>query len=220
MARLCLADTYGKHTVISLMGAGKYHAILQSAGIDVNCLNFLRRRITLSGLWGLWRILRDTRPDVVQTWMYHADLVGGVMARLAGHRNLVWGIRHSDLNAGSTARSTILVARLSGFVPRVIVCCAKKSRKVHVALGYYGARMRVIPNGCDLSVFLPDPALGQGFRAQIGVASDVALIGFVARFDPQKDHLNLLNALAQVRQRGQGCAAFWLARVWMQVMLF
>ena len=53
------------------------------------------------------------RRDVVQTWMYHADVLGGLAARMAGYRYVVWGLRNSNLDAGLTGNSTLLVVKIS-----------------------------------------------------------------------------------------------------------
>ena len=203
--RLCTHDPDSRHHVISLMDAGKYGPLLAAAGVPVTCLNMPRGKVSAKGLWHLWRAIRRIRPDVVQTWMYHADLLGGITARLAWRHNVVWGIHHTTLDPAQSPRSTILVAkacaRLSRLVPRRILCCAEKSREVHAGLGYDMARMVVVPNGYDLSVFLPDPAAGATVRAELGLDPATPLIGFVARFDPQKDHANLLQALAVLKAR-------------------
>ncbi|MCC7320677.1 MAG: glycosyltransferase [Rubellimicrobium sp.] len=204
--RLCSHDRVQRHHVVSLTGPGKYGPMLGALGVDVTCLNLPRGKVRARALWRLWREIRRIRPDVVQTWMYHADLVGGVAARLAGCRNVVWGIHNSNLSPGETARSTILVARvcarLSRLVPRCIICCAERAREVHAALGYEARRMVVVPNGYDLSQFRPDPDARARLRGALGIAQDAPLIGFVARFDPQKDHRTLLRALALLGERG------------------
>jgi len=196
---LCTRDLGHRHHVVSLMGGSKYGPLLEERGVSVTCIGMKRGQVSLSGLWRLWRLIRQTRPDVIQTWMYHADLVGGVVARLAGQRNIVWGIHHTTLVPGESARSTILVSRLCGclsrLVPRRIVCCAEKSREVHAVLGYDRARMAVIPNGYDLSVFRPDAQAGQLVRRELSLGPAEPVIGFVARFDPLKDHETLLRAL-------------------------
>lgn len=69
-------------------------------------------------------------------------------------------------------------------------------------MGYDAGRMVVIPNGYNLSQFRPDPEARAAVRAELGIAPDVPLIGLVARFDPQKDHRNLLQALAILKGRG------------------
>lgn len=205
--RLCTHDTQNRHHVISLMDSGKYGPLLEKAGVRVTTLDMPRGRVTLSGVRRLWKLVRREKPDVIQTWMYHADLVGGGTAWLAGARNIVWGLRHSTLDPVESTRGTILVtslcARLSRYVPRQIVCCAEKAREVHSALGYDAGRMRVIPNGYDLSVFRPDPEAGAALRAELGIGREQPLIGFAARFDPQKDHATLLNALALLKVQGR-----------------
>jgi glycosyltransferase involved in cell wall biosynthesis len=204
--RLCSADEAALHHVVSLSDSGKYGPLLEIRGIGVTCLGMPRGRLTLSGLWQLWCLIRNLRPDAIQTWMYHADLLGGVIARLAGQSNVSWGIRQSDIAGTGTARSTILVAklcaRLSRLVPRTIICCAKKAADVHATFGYDAGRMRVIPNGYDLSVFKPNPAAGVELRAGLGIDPYNPVIGFVARFDPLKGHDNLLQALSLLKARG------------------
>lgn len=204
--RLCTHDRADRHHVISLMDGGKYGPLLAEQGVAVTCLDMPRGRVTWQGVWRLGRTIRQVRPDAVQTWMYHADLLGGAIARLAGQGNVIWGVHHTTFDAATSPRSTIMVARLcarlSRLVPRRIVCCAEKTREVHAGLGYDPARMRVIPNGYDLSVFQPDPAAGAAVRAELNIRSTQAMIGFVARFHPQKDHGNLLQALALLKERG------------------
>lgn len=204
--RLCTHDRAARHHVVSLMDGGKYGPLLERAGVPVTCLGMRRGRVGPRGLWRLWRLIRTVRPGAIQTWMYHANLVGGVTARLAGQRNIVWGIHHTTLDPAESPRSTILVARacarLSRIVPRRIVCCAGKSCEVHAGLGYDRSRVCVIPNGYDLTVFHPNPEAGQRMRRELALAPATPVIGFVARFDPQKDHDNLLRALAVLQAQG------------------
>ncbi|MFN3612815.1 MAG: glycosyltransferase, partial [Tepidimonas sp.] len=184
---------------------GKYGPLLRAAGVPVWTLEMPRGRLTMQGLLTLWRLLRTQRPDVVQTWMYHADLVGGMLARWAGVP-VVWGIHNTTLEPGKSTRSTLWVARacarLSHWAPRRIVACAQAAVQVHAALGYDAARMVVIPNGYDLARFCPDATARARLRREWAVPDDVPLLGMVARFDPQKDHANLIAALRQLRQNG------------------
>lgn len=180
--------------------------MLEAAGIPVITIGLPRGKVTVSGFRNLRCAIRDLHPDAVQTWMYHADLLGGLAARLAGVRNVTWGIHHTTLDPKQSPRSTILVAKvcalLSRWIPRRIVCCAEASREIHAELGYDVVRMRVIPNGYNLSVFQPDLTAGANLRRDLGLAADALVIGFVARFDPLKDHHTLLQALALLRGRG------------------
>lgn len=200
-------DTATRHVVISLTDEGVYGQRLRAAGVQVHTLGMPRGRITLSGIRMLRALLIDEAPDAVQTWMYHADLIGGVAARLAGLRAVAWGIRNSGNHLNRSSRSARLVLRacamLSGRVPRAIVCAAQDAAERHKALGYRADRMVVIPNGYDLSRYAPDAEAGQRMRALWGVSPEAPLIGCVARWDPLKDHRNLLAALGILLRDGQ-----------------
>jgi len=208
--RLITHDIKNQHVVVSLTSEGKYGPALRDRGVLGVALEMPRGRLTWRGVQTLWFALRQARPDVVQTWMYHADLVGGIAARAAGIP-VVWGIHNTTLEPGRSSHATIWVARvcawLSRWVPNRIVVCAQAAQAVHAALGYDAARMVVIPNGYDLSRFAPDLRLRQGLRAQWSVPDDLALLGMVARRDPQKDHVNLIEALALLRHRGHAFRA-------------
>lgn len=189
-----------RHTVVSMGGEGVFGPRLREAGIRVETLDMPAGRLTWRGLRRLHRLLRQERPDVVQTWMYHADLIGGIVARWAGVRAVSWGIRNSGANLEKSSRLTHLIAwacaRVSGLVPAGIVACAQDAAARHQARGYRADRMEVIPNGYDLSRWIPRPDARERLRREWGIADDAPLIGSVARWNPLKDHANLLEAFA------------------------
>lgn len=202
--RLLAHDSEGTHHVISLTDEGKYGDRLRKSGVQVTVLGMERGHITLRGFYKLWRVVQSTRPDVVQTWMYHADLLGGIAARLA-RVPVVWGIRNTILDPVCSSRSTIwvagLCARLSRSLPTKIVVCATAAVNVHKAIGYDAQRMVIIPNGYDVSRFSPDVQARRHIREKWGIPGKVPLLGMVARFDPYKDHANLIQALARLHAR-------------------
>ncbi|NYT38946.1 glycosyltransferase [Allopusillimonas soli] len=204
--RLCAFDRQSghQHHVISMMDGGVYAGRLESAGCSVTCLHMPRGRLTLAGLRLLYQKMRALQPDVVQTWMYHADLVGGVAARLCGIRAVAWGLRHADLDPGRNKRRSLLIARicarLSSRVPARIACCSEEAMRTHARLGYSAEKITVIPNGYALAQFQPSNKLRAGVRRDLGLPADRLLVGMVARWDVQKDHSNLLHALALVQR--------------------
>ena len=101
--------------VISLISKGEIGPRIEALGIPVHAMGMNPRLPNPLVLWRLARLLRQLRPDVVHTWMYHADLIGGLAARLAGCRKVVWGIHHSNLSRAENKRSTLAgAARLAG----------------------------------------------------------------------------------------------------------
>ncbi|MDK9704689.1 MAG: glycosyltransferase [Sulfuritalea sp.] len=194
-----------EHVVVSMRGEGYFGPQLRASNIVVHTLDKPRGRLTIRGLKRLRRLILDIHPDVVQTWMYHADLVGGVVARWLGVQSVVWGIRHSNLDPQESSFSTRLIARicapLSHWIPAAIACCSERAAEVHQAAGYCRRKFYVIPNGYDLSRLKLDPEAGKLLRLSWGVQPDELLLGMVARWDPQKDHGNLLCALGKLMER-------------------
>ena len=196
--RLITYDTQNTHIVISMMDEGKYGKPLQEQGTVVHCLNMHRGKITYQGLRKLWMLLREIKPDVIQTWMYHADLVGGIFAKLQGI-SCVWNIRHSDLSPQKTSLSTRTVARLcallSHFLPAKIVACAQQAAIVHQKIGYKKNKFITIPNGYNFEQFHVKEADINTLSKSLNLPNTLSILGLVARFDPQKDHHNLIQAL-------------------------
>ena len=82
--RLCKYDKSNKHTVVSMMDSGKYGELLRNENIDVYTLNMSAGKLTFNGIINLYKIIKKFKPNVVQTWMYHANLLGGIVAKIAG----------------------------------------------------------------------------------------------------------------------------------------
>lgn len=197
-----------EHVVISLKGEGFYGERLRANGLVLYCFKF-GRFFQLASFFEFIRLIRlvaSVSPDVVQTWLYHADLIGGVAARLAGCRRVVWGVRTSRLSPSLNSRFTRIVAwlcaRLSRIVPVAIATCSIEAAKEHKRMGYDPAKFHVIANGFDLDAYASDTTRRLQLREEWGVAEGEVLLGCVARWDPYKDHSNLLQALSVVADKG------------------
>jgi glycosyltransferase involved in cell wall biosynthesis len=191
--------------VVSLTTLGEIGGRISALGIPVEAMGMVRGRLNAVRVVRLARRLRELRVDIVHTWMYHADLLGGLAARVAGVRSVIWGIRNSDLHRDETSVSTQLVVRvnatLSRWLPAGILSCSAAARDVHVAVGYEGEKFSVIPNGFDLARFKPDPAARISVREELCLADDISLVGVVGRNDPQKNHAGFLRAAGLLRSK-------------------
>ena len=184
-------------SVVSLGALGPIGEQLRSHGIEVVALDMPSARLTPRGLVRLARHLRSARPHVVHTWMYHADLVGGLTARLVTRARVVWSIRGSiepDHSAWHQMAVVRVCALLSRWVPHLIISCSRRLVDLHGELGYAMDRAIVIPNGFDLHAFRPDPAAAEEVRRELGIPEKALVVGHVARSHPQKDHASLLRA--------------------------
>ena len=194
-------------SVISLTDAGPVGDKIRLLGIPVETLGMKRGAPDPRAVFSLVRRLRQRRPDVIQTWMYHSDLIGAVAAKIAGDIPLAWGIHNSNLDPGSskpiTIRTAHVCARLSRRFPKSIVCCSEASRRVHAQLGYDVSKMVIITNGFDPASFKPDSEARHSVRRELGITDDMYVIGLVGRFDPQKDHLNFIRSAALLNRLKQ-----------------
>jgi glycosyltransferase involved in cell wall biosynthesis len=185
--------------VVSLTGDGPIGERIRALGLRTELVGMRRGIPDPRGIAAVARLLRRYRPDVVQTWIYHSDLIGGLAAQISGRPPVVWNIRNAELPASSnkvTTRATLKAcALLSKWLPRRIVTCSQRARDVHVAAGYDAERMVVIPNGFDLASFSP-PTQEQrnAVRHEIGIPADALVVGMVARYDPMKDFQNFARA--------------------------
>lgn len=191
--------------VVSLIDDGELAPEFERLGVPVTSLG-MRGPASLPGaIRRLARHVRHWRPQLMSTWMYHADLVGGLAARLAGLPAVAWNIRNSDLSPEHTSRATRAVvkanARLSGILPRKILCCSETARRIHVELGYRDDRFQIIPNGFDLQQFQPCAKARASVRQELGLGTDQLLVGLVARWHPQKDHPSFIRAAAKLGQQ-------------------
>ncbi len=177
--------------VISLTDVGEVGRRIEALGIPVEALGLTPGRVGPLAVARLATRLRALRPDVVHTWMYHADLVGGLAAKLAGGCGIGWAIHNTSLDPDRTKLSTRLVARacarLSRLVPDRILSVSEAARAAHIAIGYAAGRLVVVPNGFDLSRFRPDGEARAEVRRELGLAAEAPVVGLVARWDPLKN---------------------------------
>lgn len=198
--RLICESPEVEHIVVSLTSPGKYGPLLEKQGIKVKCLGIRFNLHFFSKLLYLIRFIRSTMPDAVQTWMYHADLIGGFATMLSGCSDrLIWNIRHSDVSIKKNGIGLVLLVRLSALfshiLPKSVLSCSHVASDLHSGLGYCAIKMEVIPNGFDTRKFLPSTSMRTKTRSELGVTDDTFLIGMVARFNIQKDHEMLVSAL-------------------------
>lgn len=193
-----------ENLVISMVNGGAVAEGLRCSGIRVSQLGISTRAPTPAGLVRLRRIVRQFRPDALQTWMYHANLLGSMAMQDRPGIPLIWGLHHSNLSWRMNKPRTLLVVRLcaalSPWVPQAIVCCSEAVRAAHESIGYDSRKLVVVRNGYDTGLFRPDEQASGRLRNQLGLPEGCPVVSLIARFHPQKDHRCFLDAAAIVRQ--------------------
>ena len=197
-------DSVENVTVISLTDIGVIGKELQGRGYDVHALNLSGVLSFLSVFYRLIKLLREIKPGVVQTWMYHSDLIGGVAAKLAGCKKIFWGIRCTYIPIGNRATYIImkLCSLLSKYVPDKIICVAESAKKSHVQYGYFEKKLVVIPNGFDSGFFSKERLMKEGMRKLSELDNKGIIIGSVGRYHIDKGQDILIEAARKLIERG------------------
>lgn len=152
---------------------------LQDAGVPTHFLH-------LNGLLSLPRTalrlrshLARQRPELLQTFLYHANLLGSVAGRWAGVPRVVTGIRVADPRRGRWRCERWFTRSADAIV------CVSDSVAAHAReeARLPAEKLTVIPNGVDVARY--DGATPAGLAA-LGVAAGRRLLLSIGRLDPQK----------------------------------
>lgn len=184
--------------VICVLDKGVLAPKLESAGIEVVALGASASMPNPLVIAALFRAIRRFRPGIVQTWLYHSDLLGGLAARAAGVKAIAWNVRGADLSwreAHPVTRAAIRMnAVLSARIPHRIVYCARSAEEAHLRLGYAAGKGLCLYNGVDVDVYRPDLAARADARRELEAGPETRLIGLFARWNAQKDHGSFFGA--------------------------
>ena len=173
--------------------------------IELSSVNLKMDFLFLRELYRLYRLVKEFNPDIVQTWLYHTDLIGGVIAKFCGVKKIYWGVRSSELVGGNSKLSLRIVRWLCGmfsyFVPTKVICNSNSGIRSHLRLGYSRKKMALVHNGFDTSQFYPDLVARENYRSKLGIDKNVKIIGMVARFDPLKNQLGFVDVIEKLAKK-------------------
>jgi glycosyltransferase involved in cell wall biosynthesis/SAM-dependent methyltransferase len=200
--RLTTHPSSTTHEVICLDERDWYSDKLEAHGIKVHHLNW-KSQGGAAAVVRLQRLIRESDADVVQAWMYRANLVAGLSARLAG-KPVLWNIRCSTFDIYPFPTRAIAYAGgvLAGVVPHLIINCSSNSAKLHDRIGYSLAKTAVVPNGFDPASLAPDGRAREKTRNALGIEPGTFVLGSIGRWHVQKGLPLLLRALRMLHDRG------------------
>ena len=171
-----------------LSGEGILAEELFRADVPVACLGAKSSR----NPWVIFRLaraLRDFRPALLQTYLYHANIAGRFAGRLARVPVIVSGIRVAERRS----RFRLWFDRVTRGMVDHHVCVSEAvatfSRQ-HSRLS--GENITVIPNGVDAELFAGAEPID---LTEFGIPQEAQTLLFVGRLDPQKDPFVLLQAM-------------------------
>ncbi|RUL83113.1 glycosyltransferase [Tautonia sociabilis] len=178
-------------SVVALGPEGPMAQPMREQGIRVDCLGVDPRR-PVRAVLRLAEVLRELRPELVQGFLFHANIASRLAAPMAGAPWVLGGIRVAERRKGwhlAVDRATTRLAAGS-------VCVSEGVRRFTERVGRIDPRrLVVIPNGID-----PGPIDASSIvdRSAIGVPADATLALFVGRLGEQKGVPTLLEAASRV----------------------
>jgi glycosyltransferase involved in cell wall biosynthesis len=208
LAALVTAQRAATHPqiVADLLADGALAADIRASGIKVRELRLTGPLAVPRVVIALARLIRETKPAAVQSWMYYADLLSLWALERSGRRaetRLYWGVRCSDIDQsryGAALRWTIRACARRAHRPDAVVANSFAGRAFHRTIGYAPRAFPVIPNGVDTARFRPSESARRKLRAELGIDSGAFVAVHAARVDPMKDHATLA-ALAGLRPK-------------------
>jgi glycosyltransferase involved in cell wall biosynthesis len=199
--RLCKNDQSNSHFVVSLLSGGKYESKFKLINISTYSLKLNTAFGVIGCLFKYKKVLNEVKPDIIQTWLYHADLFGGICSYIFGYRRIYWNIRNCNTSKKALKLSTRCIifinSIISNFIPKRIISVSHNATAHHIKIGYNRNKFIHIPNGYEFDEIYNRSEDLFDFKKKSSF-----LIGMVARYDPQKDHNNLLRSLAILKHSG------------------
>ncbi len=154
----------------------------------------------------LWRELRRTRPDIVHTQIFPADVVGRVAGRLAGTPAILSTFHNpifesTRLERSARIQNLLQVITYRAAHARAIAVSEAVGRSVRACLD--DARVTVIPSVIvDLNHWRPIArAERDAARSSLGIEQGAFVFGCVARISVQKGQTYLVEAIARCDPR-------------------
>jgi len=144
----------------------------------------------------LYRLLRRFRPHILHCWMFHANLPGRIIGRMAGVPIIITSRRISTEGPFRDGLNRLT----AGLDDRVIAVCEAARRAEIRATRVPPEKVVTIHNGLDPARFHPCPSPQERARVRhrLGVLPNGPLIGSVGRLHAQKGYSDLLTALGIV----------------------
>jgi glycosyltransferase involved in cell wall biosynthesis len=192
--------------IVSILPLGPLGQELKAEHIHVDTLNCATIADIPRAVWQLRKIILTTEPDVIQTWLYHADLLGTFASFLRKQGRLVWNVRNSDLSQEKRTDWQVLTSllALTSGLPDCVVSNSMAGIECHIKRGYRTSQWSHIPNGWKVEDCVPTVERRRRQRHIYGLPADDALIGLVARRARQKDFGCFLSAVALLHNRCPG----------------
>lgn len=189
--------------VISIRSEDVFSEKIRQLGIPVYHLN--AKKITIiSALYQYIKIIKKFKPDIVQAWMYHANMFAMLARPFLAKHDIYFNIRACLDCVTENEKLTKCVIKMNAWLSRfvdIVINNSTLSQTQHRRFGFRNKRDIYIGNGFDLSQFRPSADLYYQFRQQHQLSPTTKIIAIFARYHPIKNHIAFLEMARRLSQQ-------------------
>jgi glycosyltransferase involved in cell wall biosynthesis len=186
--------------IISLRPPTAFTDVLAEADIPVVSLDMARGIPDPRALLHAARVLRRWQPQIVVSFLFHANLLGRLAGRWAGIPGIISSIRNDQFGG----RPRDLLLRLTDSLGHTTTTNSALVAQRLIRRGVVPPhRLRIIPNGLCVADYAPDREMRRRVRQELSIEDDTFLWIAAGRLTAQKDYPALLRAYAQLRRQGE-----------------
>jgi glycosyltransferase involved in cell wall biosynthesis len=209
--RLLAARGYEVHT-ISSPGLERFpgHENLESHHHETTMRRPMRPVADVLSLYRLWLLLRQIRPDLVQTHTPKAGLLGMIAASVAGVPIRIYTVNGLPMRVQPLWGRLVLAVteRLACALATEVLCVSRSARRVLIGTGLCASsKCRVLgdggSHGVDILKFSSDShgaASRSAIRMRYVIPEDALVLGYIGRIVPAKGINELALAWAMLRE--------------------
>ena len=186
-----------ENTVCCIKGRGPVGKLLENSGVSVIYLelkSFLDWRII-----GRFRdAVAHTNPDLVVTYLIHADLFGRILGKIFGVKQIFCSVRVKLVQA-----KYLPLLLIDGLTSFLVNHYHFNSNVVYLLYKKYfflpQKKCTIIPNGLDVAKYQISADRGAAKLKELGFSRDQILFGCLANLRAQKGHSYLLEAFQKIQ---------------------
>jgi len=169
---------------------------IEAAGVPVFNLK-KRGKTDLPFLLRLARFLKEQRVQLLQTYLFTANVWGHLAGKLAGIPIRVSSERNVDI---WEKRYKKVAGRLLMSSSHAVVVNAEAIKRYLVQRGAPEEKITIIHNGVNCERFNGSLS-GSDARKELGISNETPIVASVARLEPQKGHTCLLQSAKFMLQK-------------------
>ena len=205
--------------IVTLIKNGFYENELKKKDIKIFSLDLNRKNKFLyyiKKILKLRKFIKNQCPDIIQSWMYHSNFITLFIPKKF-YEKLFWNVRHSELNAQFSKRTTICISIICGlfskFLPTKIIYCSKKSVDFHENHHFYSKnKSSLVYNGYSDNVYYPLKKIRSNFRTKNLIKKSDIIIGYAGRYSKQKNIFSMLNAFSKITKNYNNIYLYMVGR--------